>query len=85
MIANGYHKMTWKDVQARGTQIASALSKIGVKIGDRVGTFMWNNGRHMTLYYGVPAMGAVLHTINIRLGPNELKYIITHAQVWLSV
>ena len=52
---------------------------MGISVGDRVGTFMWNNGRHMTLYYAVPSMGAVLHTLNIRLSAKELSYIIGHA------
>ena len=81
IAGGGYHRMTWLQVQKRGTQLASALSKMGVKPGDRVGTFMWNNGRHLQLYYALPSMGAILHTINIRLSPKELQYIITHAQV----
>ena len=47
--------------------------------GDRVATFCWNHSRHLEAYYGVPASGAVLHTLNIRLHPDELAYIITHA------
>eukprot|EP01084_Bolivina_argentea_P023804 44462_1 len=80
-IANGkYHSITYRQAQQTATQIASALSNLGIKIGDRIGTFMWNNGRHMCLYYAIPCMGSVLHTLNIRLANKELSYIITHAQ-----
>ena len=60
-------------------RLASALHKFGVKVGDRVATFMWNNGRHYQAYHAVPSMGAVLHTLNIRLGSADLSYIINHA------
>eukprot|EP01084_Bolivina_argentea_P116904 207645_1 len=80
-IADGqYHTITYADAQKVATRIASALSKLGVKVGDRIATFMWNNSRHMCLYYAVPSMGSVLHTLNIRLSPKELAYIINHAQ-----
>ena len=52
---------------------------VGVKPGDRVASFMWNNYRHLELYQAVPSMGAVLHTLNIRLSPTDLEYIINHA------
>ena len=74
-----YSKMTYREAQQRAKRIACSLQKLGISIGDRIGTFMWNNGRHMTLYYAVPSMGAVLHTLNIRLAPHELSYIIGHA------
>ena len=67
-------------MQQRATRIASSLARHGIKPGDRVASFCWNNGRHLILYYAVPAMGAVLHPINIRLHPKDLAYLITHAQ-----
>ncbi|ETO19658.1 medium-chain fatty acid-CoA ligase, partial [Reticulomyxa filosa] len=77
----GYHRMTFKKMQQRATQIASALAtELNIKPGDRIGTLMWNNGRHMILYYAVPCMGAVLHALNMRLHPTELTYIIQHAK-----
>ena len=80
-IDNGqYHRITYVEAQQTAIKIAYALSKFGIKIGDRIGTFMWNNSRHMCLYYAVPSMGAVLHTLNIRLSRKELAYIINHAQ-----
>ena len=62
-IAGGYHRTTYVEIQKQATKLASALSKNNINIGDRVGTFMWNNSRHMMLYYAVPSMGAVLHTL----------------------
>ncbi|MDH5738470.1 MAG: long-chain fatty acid--CoA ligase, partial [Gammaproteobacteria bacterium] len=57
-----------------------ALAAHGIKVGDRVASFMWNNYRHLELYQAVPSMGAVLHTLNIRLSPTDLEYIINHAE-----
>lgn len=78
---NRYHRTTYRQLQHDSTKLASSLTKLGINIGDRVGSFMWNNARHLMLYYAIPAMGSVLHTINIRLHPNELSYLIQHANV----
>ena len=69
---------TFPEVADRADRLAAALSRLGVSDGDRVGTFMWNNQRHMEAYLAVPSMGAVLHTINIRLFPDQLAYVINH-------
>ena len=61
-------------------QLANALSELGVEAGDRVGTFSWNNTEHMQAYLAVPSMGAVMHTINIRLSPEQIAYVINHAE-----
>jgi fatty-acyl-CoA synthase len=71
---------TFADVADRVDQLAAALAAIGVGAGDRVGTFMWNNQRHMEAYLAVPCMGAVLHTLNIRLFPEQLVYVANHAE-----
>jgi fatty-acyl-CoA synthase len=63
----------------RVCQLAHALDAQGIKKGDRVASFALNNHRHLELYFGVPGMGAVLHTLNIRLSPDNLEYIINHA------
>lgn len=63
----------------RADQLAAALARLGVAEGDRVGTFMWNNHRHMEAYLAIPSMGAVLHTLNIRLFPEQLAYVVNHA------
>ncbi|MCH9674685.1 MAG: long-chain fatty acid--CoA ligase [Gammaproteobacteria bacterium] len=76
----GLHRQTYAETAARAAQIAHALDAMGIQRGERVATFMWNNARHLELYQAVPSMGAVLHTLNIRLGPADLEYIINHAQ-----
>ncbi len=76
---HGMHRYTYEEYGARTRQLSSALAKLGVEVGDRVGTFLWNDQYHMEAYFGVPAMGAVLHTINIRLPADQIAYIINHA------
>src|SRR5579885_2103698 len=74
------HRYTYREWGQRATQLASALAKVGVAQGDRVATFAWNTYRHFELYYAVPCMGAVLHTLNIRLVAEQLIYIINNAE-----
>jgi fatty-acyl-CoA synthase len=76
----GYRTATFAQVAARAEQLAKALGRLGVEPGDVVGTFAWNNQTHMEAYLGVPSMGAVLHTLNIRLFPEQLSYVINHAE-----
>ncbi|MDE3064527.1 MAG: long-chain fatty acid--CoA ligase [Acidobacteriota bacterium] len=76
----GYEEANFFQVSKRAEQLAAALERLGVGRGDRVGTFMWNNQAHLEAYLAVPCMGAVLHTLNIRLFPEQLAYIIGHAQ-----
>ncbi len=71
---------TFSQIGERVNRLAGALQKLGVGRGDRVGTFAWNHHRHLEAYYAVPNMGAVLHTVNIRLFPEQLAYIINHAE-----
>ena len=77
--ADGTHRQSYAETRTRAHRLAHALADHGVAVGDRVGSFMWNGNRHLELYYGVPSMGAVLHTLNIRLSPKDLEYIINHA------
>ncbi|MEL0066130.1 MAG: long-chain fatty acid--CoA ligase [Gammaproteobacteria bacterium] len=79
LLADGTHRQTLEVTAARGAQLAHALAAHGIKPGDRVASFMWNNYRHLELYQALPSMGAVLHTLNIRLSPHDLEYIINHA------
>jgi fatty-acyl-CoA synthase len=74
------HRYTYRDAQGRAKQLANVLDRLGVKQGDRVGTLAWNGYRHFELYYGVSGIGAVLHTINPRLFPEQLVYIVNHAE-----
>jgi len=71
---------TFAEVGDRADQLAAALGRLGVERGDRVGTFCWNNQTHLEAYLAVPCMGAVLHTLNIRLFPEQLAYVINHAE-----
>ena len=77
---NGVRRQTYKETRDRAHQLAHALAEAGVQVGDRVGTFMWNGSRHLEAYHACAGMGAVLHTLNIRLSDKDLEYIIDHAQ-----
>lgn len=79
LTAGGAHRQTLAETRERAVRIANALRDFGIGVGDRIATFMWNGVRHLELYQAVPSMGAVLHTLNIRLGAGELDYIINHA------
>ncbi|PKN38101.1 MAG: fatty-acid--CoA ligase [Deltaproteobacteria bacterium HGW-Deltaproteobacteria-2] len=80
VYATGTFRYTYADWYNRTCQLARALHSLGIKKGDRVASFSLNNHRHMELYFGVPCMGAVLHTLNIRLSAENLVYIINHAE-----
>ncbi len=67
-------------VATRAERLAAALTRLGVRRGDRVGTFCWNSQEHLEAYLAIPAMGAVLHTLNIRLFPEQLAYVVNHAE-----
>ena len=77
---NGVRRQTYKETRDRAHQLAHALAEAGITIGDRVGTFMWNGSRHLEAYQACAGMGAVLHTLNIRLSEKDLEYIINHAE-----
>ena len=76
---DGTRRRTYAQAGRRAARLANALRRLGVDADQRVGTFMWNNAEHLEAYLAVPSMGAVLHTLNIRLGPSEVGYIATHA------
>lgn len=78
--STGITRLTYRDFAKRTRALASVLENLGVKHGDRVGTFAWNDHRHLEAYFAIPCMGAVLHTINIRLSSDHLKYIINDAE-----
>ena len=86
LAEGGTHRTDYATLAHRARQLAQALRALGAKQGDRVGTLAWNTHRHMELYYGVAGIGAVCHTINPRLFPEQLAYIIDHAaDRWLFV
>ena len=76
----GIRSVTFGEVGEQAARLANALRGLGVGVGDRVATFMWNNSEHQVAYIGVPAMGAVLHALNIRLFPEQLVYVANHAE-----
>jgi len=78
--ASGTRRQTYRQTRDRANQLAHALAGAGIRIGDRVGTFMWNGSRHLEAYHAAAGMGAVLHTLNIRLSDKDLEYIINHAK-----
>ena len=76
---NPRHRSTWGEIFRRARKLANALHAAGVRPGDRIATLAWNDYRHLELYYAVSCMGAVLHTVNPRLFPEQLEFIINHA------
>ena len=74
------HRYGYQQAQQRSKQVAQALLALGVKPGDRIGTLAWNGYRHFELYFGISGLGAVLHTINPRLFPEQIVYIANHAE-----
>ncbi len=75
---DGYRTATYAEVAVRAARLAGALTALGVEQGDRVGTFLWNTQEHLEVYLGVPSMGTVLHTLNLRLFADQLAYVINH-------
>ena len=77
---DGVREATYAQVAERAARLAGALAGLGIGQGDRVGTFLWNTQEHLEAYLGVPSMGAVLHTLNLRLFPEQLAYVVNHGQ-----
>jgi len=80
VAGEGVVRHTYRDINQRAKQLAQALSDAGIGMTDRVATLAWNDHRHLEIYYGVSGIGAVCHTINPRLFPEQLIYIINHAE-----
>lgn len=74
------HRLNYKEIGKRTRRLMSIMDELGIRNGDRVGTLAWNHHRHLEIYFAAPGMGAVLHTINIRLSPEDIIYIINHAE-----
>jgi acyl-CoA synthetase (AMP-forming)/AMP-acid ligase II len=74
------HRTDYAGMRSRAAKLAKALIRLGVKPGDRVATLAWNTHRHMELYFAVSGIGAVLHTVNPRLFPEQIAYIVNHAE-----
>jgi len=83
---NSISRCTYADLYRRARALAAGLQQAGIQKGDRIATLMWNHSSHLEAYFGIPAAGAVIHTLNLRLHPDELAYIVNHAQDrWLIV
>jgi acyl-CoA synthetase (AMP-forming)/AMP-acid ligase II len=79
-VEGGVHRYTYRDAHARARRLANALQRLGVGPGDRVATLAWNGFRHFEIYYAAAGSGAVIHTINPRLFPEQIAYIANHAE-----
>ena len=79
-VEGDLHRTTWGEVLARSKKLANALLDAGVQPGDRIATIAWNGYRHLELYYAVSGIGAILHTINPRLHPDQIAWIVNHAE-----
>ena len=79
-VEGDIHRTNWGEVHRRAKRLANALIAMGVKPGDRVATLAWNGYRHLELYYAVSGIGAVLHTLNPRLHPDQMSWIANHAE-----
>src|ERR1700739_4298889 len=76
----GYRHVSYRELGQQAAQLANALRRLGVTGDQRVATFMWNNAEHLATYLAVPSMGAVLHTLNIRLFPEQIAYVANEAE-----
>jgi fatty-acyl-CoA synthase len=74
------HRCTYRDFYRRSRQLAAALTKAGLRKGDRVATLMWNHYAHLEAYFGIPVAGGVVHTLNLRLYPEDIAYIANDAE-----
>ena len=79
-VEGDIHRYTWSDVARRSRQMANALDSMKLGFSDRVATIAWNGYRHLELYFGVSGSGRVLHTINPRLHPEQIAWIVNHAE-----
>jgi fatty-acyl-CoA synthase len=73
------HRYSYSDFVSRAKKLSVILKDLGIRAGERVATLCWNHHQHLEAYFGIPAAGAVLHTLNLRLHPDDLSYIVNHA------
>ncbi|MBC7577156.1 MAG: AMP-binding protein, partial [Tardiphaga sp.] len=79
-VEGDLHRTTWRQIAARSRQVANALETEDLLFSDRIATLAWNGYRHLELYYGVSGSGKVLHTVNPRLHPDQIAWIVNHAE-----
>ncbi|MDI9646445.1 MAG: fatty acid--CoA ligase [Archaeoglobales archaeon] len=80
IVYRDLHRYTYKDLYNRVHRLANALEELGVKKGTRIGVLEWDSHRYLECYFAIPCMGAVLHTVNVRLSPEDILYTIQHAE-----
>ncbi len=78
-IEGPMHRTNYADIRGRALRVAKRLEKDGIKLGDRVGTLAWNTWRHLEAWYGITGIGAIYHTLNPRLFPDQIAWIVNHA------
>ena len=78
-IEGPIHTTNYAEIRARALKVAQRLEKDGIKLGDRVATLAWNTWRHLEAWYGVLGLGAIYHTVNPRLFPDQIAWIVNHA------
>jgi fatty-acyl-CoA synthase len=74
------HRTNYREIRARALKVAQRLERDGIKLGDRVATLGWNTWRHLESWYGIMGIGAICHTVNPRLFPDQIAWIINHAE-----
>jgi len=79
-VEGGIHRTTYSEIYSRTQQLANALRALGISSGDRIGTMAWNTWRHLECWYAISGIGAVCHTLNPRLFPDQIEYIVNHAE-----
>ena len=79
-LSDGIFRYTYKDMYDRTLRLSGAMADLGVGRGDKVATLAWNDHRHLEAYFAMPVMGAIVHTVNIRLSPEHIIYILNHAE-----
>ena len=80
LVEGGLHRETYRDMRARSLKVAQRLAREGVQLGDRVATLAWNTHRHLETWYGITGVGAIYHTVNPRLFPEQIAWIVNHAE-----
>jgi fatty-acyl-CoA synthase len=74
------HRTNYRDIHQRARKVSQALERVGIKLGDRIATIAWNTWRHLECWYGIMGIGAICHTVNPRLFPEQIAWIVNHAQ-----
>ena len=79
-VEGAIHRETYRDLRTRALKVAQRLEREGIKLGDRVATLAWNTHRHLETWYGITGLGAIYHTVNPRLFPEQIAWIVNHAE-----